>query len=625
MKPRRLLKLPKLTDRLAVRLALFLTIALLPLGLVAVMTTAKTVADGRASAQRAMLGVTAEAVAGKRALIESAFASANTLGPMTLERLENETDCRNALSDFVRRSGVFSYAALVEMDGRMRCRSDGDVESLAGTELFERMLDRPAASVAPLPLGIMRTEPVLIVTQPIRIGVSLRGFVVISVPQRSVELMRRMSDNDGPSSTVLFNTHGELLTGNNPDSMALLPAGHTLTSLTGASGERMFHGETVGGQSATFTVAELIPRRLYAVGTWTARADATTGMAAVVMPLILPVLMWIASLGVAYFAVFRLVLRHIRTLNRQMRRFALGYRDTPPEIIESAPSELREVSATFQKLTRILTRDEAELEASLAEKTVLLKEIHHRVKNNLQLIASIINLQMRQVRDPAARRVLQSVQDRVLGLASIHRNLYQSERLSQVRADRLIDEISRQLLALGAAPGSGIAVRTRFEQLMMSPDKLVPLSLLLSEAVTNALKYIGRPGIAEAPWLEILLAVEGETVVLSVTNSLDGALPDKAEAEADQTETSLGADLIEAFAMQLEGELEQGRVETAKGPVWRLRLRFALEADQEPAPDRQPPASQSPGVQPLGAQADASQPDARPAPPAATGAAPGTA
>ena len=615
MKRPRLLKLPKLTDHLAVRLALLLTIALLPLGLVAVMTTAQTVAEGRAAAQRAMLGVTAEAVAGKRALIESAFASANTLGPLTLERLENEADCQSTLSEFVRRSGVFSFAGLVEMDGRMRCRSGGDIDSLAGTGLFERMLERPAASVTPLPLGLVRTEPVLIVTQPIRVGVSLRGFVVISVPQRSVELMRRMSENDGPSSTVLFNTEGELLTGNDPDSMALLPAGHALTDLTDASGERMFHGETAAGQYATFTVVELIPRRLYAVGTWTERADATTGMAAVVMPLILPVLMWIASLGVAYFAVFRLVLRHIRTLNRQMRRFALGYRDPPPEIIEAAPSELREVSATFQKLTRILARDEAELEASLAEKTVLLKEIHHRVKNNLQLIASIINLQMRQVRDPAARRVLQSVQDRVLGLASIHRSLYQSERLSQVRADRLIDEISRQLLALGAAPGSGIAVRTRFEPLMMSPDKLVPLSLLLSEAVTNALKYIGRPGTAEAAWLEIFLAVEGEAVVLGVTNSLDPAKPGKAETDTDTTATSLGADLIEAFAMQLEGELEQGRVETGKGPVWRLRLRFAVEADEEPATDAQPPAT----------QADTPQPDTRPDTSAGTGAAPGTA
>jgi len=574
--------MPKLTERLAVRLVLLLTIALLPLGMVAVLTTAQTVAEGRASAQRAMVGETVESVAGKRALIESAFASANTLGPLALERLENPAECQAILSDFVRRSGVFSFVGLVETDGRMRCRSDGDIDTIAGTEHFHQMLERPAANVTAHPRGFVRSEPVLVVTQPIRVGVSLRGFVMIAVPQRSVELMRRVSDSSGPSSTALFNLDGSLLTSmDNPAVLARLPADRPLSDLTRSGQERVFHGQTASGDYATFTVAELIPRRLYAIGTWTAHADASSGMAAVVMPLILPVLMWVASLGVAYFAVFRLVLRHIRTLNRQMRRFALGYRDAPPEIIEDAPSELREVSATFQKLARILARDEAELEASLAEKTVLLKEIHHRVKNNLQLIASILNLQMRQVRDPAARQVLQNVQDRVLGLATIHRSLYQSERLSELRADGLIDEISRQLLALGAAPGSGISVQTRFDPIMMSPDRLVPLSLLLSEAVTNALKYIGKPENGGPPVLEIALTLEGDDVVLSVTNTLAGPTAAGTPAAADPDGASLGADLIDAFAMQLEGELETGEFQTENGLVWRLSLRFAHETAEE--------------------------------------------
>lgn len=582
--------LPKQTDQLAVRLVILLTIALLPLGIVAVMTTAQTVAEARASAQRAMVGETAESVAGKRALIESAFASANTLGPLAVERLDNTEECQTILSEFVRRSGVFSFVGLVETDGQMRCRSDGEIDTVAGTEHFQQMLARPAANVTAHSRGIVRDEPVLVVTQPIRVGVALRGFILIAVPQRSVELMRRMSGNDGPSSTVLFNLEGELLTGmDNQDRLALLPAERPLSDLTGHNRERLFHGPTAAGDKATFTVAELIPRRLYAIGTWTEHADAPSGMAAVIMPLILPVLMWVVSLGVAYFAVFRLVLRHIRTLNRQMRRFALGFREAPPEVIESAPSELREVSATFQKLARILARDEAELEASLAEKTVLLKEIHHRVKNNLQLIASILNLQMRQVRDPAARRVLQNVQDRVIGLATIHRSLYQSERLSELRADRLIDEISRQLLALGAAPGSGISVNTRFEPLMMSPDDLVPLSLLLSEAVTNALKYIGGSEKGDPPWLEIALTQDNDAVVLCVTNSLADPASGTIQDTSDTNSTSLGADLIEAFAVQLEGELEQGEVQTDAGPVWRLRLRFIPQTFRD-LPDSTEPA-----------------------------------
>lgn len=580
----RLSDLHKLVERLAVRLVLLLTIALLPLGTVAVLTSAETVREARRSAERALVGMTADAVGGKRAVIESAFASASTLGPLAMERLNQPEECRTLLSEFVRRSGVFSFVGFIEPDGQMRCLSEGPQISFTGTEAFERMLERPTASVTSRSRGLVRDEPVLIVTQPIRDGIELRGFMMITVTQRTIEFMRRISNESAPLFTVLFNHEGAMLTGlDNEEAARMMPADRALSEFVN-SGTRVIHGLTGGGDYASFAVAELIPRRLYALGTWPARSEASSGWQAMIMPLILPVLMWIASLGVAYFAVYRLVIRHIRTLNRQMRRFALGLRDTPPEVIEDAPSELREVSMTFQKLTRILARDEAELEASLAEKTVLLKEVHHRVKNNLQLIASILNLQMRQVHDPSARQVLQSVQDRVIGLATIHRSLYQSERLSAVRADTLIDDISRQLLTIGAAPGSGIAVRTRFDPIMMTPDKLVPLSLLLTEAVTNALKYIDKPEHGSAPWLEIALTLDDGKVTLAVTNSLSAMAK---RAEPDTNSTQLGADLIEAFAVQLEGELEQGEVLSEDGRVWRLKLSFAAEpqTDSKSSPD----------------------------------------
>ena len=208
MKRSRLPFLPKLTERLAVRLVLLLTLALLPLGVVAVMTTAQTVADARVSAERAMVGVTAEAVAGKRALIESAFASASTLGPLALERLANPEECTVILSDFVRRSGVFSFVSLIETDGQMRCRSDGQSSSIAGTPQFESLMERPAASVTAQARDLARNEAVMIVTQPIREGVTLRGFILITVQQRSLDLMRRLPVNSGPASSVLFNTDG---------------------------------------------------------------------------------------------------------------------------------------------------------------------------------------------------------------------------------------------------------------------------------------------------------------------------------------------------------------------------------------------------------------------------------
>ena len=565
---------PKLRDRLAVRLVILLSVALLPLGAIAVDTTARTVQDARASADQALVGLTAEAVAGQRALIESTLASAATLATTAMERLDDPEACGALLADFVRRSGVFAAAGMIELDGRMRCVSTGEGHDFSDHPTFSALNERPVAMVAAAERGLVSGEPVLVVAQPIRDGEVVQGYMAVSIAQDAVTLMGRMGagrESDGPRHTLLVNRRGDVLAdGGVPPGM--LPEGRSLAGLI-EDGNRVFTAPSAEGERATYAMVPLMPGMLYALGVWPAGAATTANVG--VAALVFPILMWVVSLAVAYFAVYRLVVRHIRRLNRQMRRFALGHRDTPPPVLSDAPAELREVSATFNKLARILARDEAELEASLAEKTVLLKEVHHRVKNNLQLIASILNLQMRQVRDPAARRVLRSVQDRVLGLATIHRSLYQSERLAAVRADRLVDEIVRQLLVIGAAPGSRISVRTHLDPVTLSPDRLVPLSLLLTEAVTNALKYTGRPDDGP-PWLEVTLTgptedATGDGLVrLTVRNSLGAAL---AGMETDDDAgTRLGAELIEAFAQQLDAQLQQGP-EGAR--AWALDVSFA--------------------------------------------------
>lgn len=576
---------PKLRDRLAVRLITLLSVALLPLGAIAVDTASRTVQEVRQSADQALVGLTAEAVAGQRALIESTLASATTMAPPALERIEDPEACGALLADFVRRSGVFAAAGVIELDGRMRCVSSGGARDLSAHPAYLSLMERPVAMIAAAESGTLSGRAVLVVAQPIRDGAELQGFMAVSIGLDAIALMGRMGagrEEDGPRHTLLVNRMGDVLSdGGAPPEV--LPQDRSLAGLID-EGTRVFTETSAGGERATYAVVPLMPGMLYALGVWPAGAGAVGAANVGIAALVFPILMWAVSLAVAYFAVYRLVIRHIRRLNRQMRRFALGHRDAPPPVLSDAPAELREVSATFNKLARILARDEAELEASLAEKTVLLKEVHHRVKNNLQLIASILNLQMRQVEDPAARRVLRSVQERVLGLATIHRSLYQSDRLAAVRADRLVDEIARQLLAVGVAPGSRVSVRTRLDTVTLGPDRLVPLSLLLTEAVTNALKYTGRPTDGP-PWLEIVLCnAEAGEVRLCVRNSL-GAPLEGMETAAEGTR--LGSELIEAFAMQLEARLEQGEAEDDTGRFWFLEVVF-------PAAEPPPPGIEAP-------------------------------
>ena len=202
---------------------------------------------------------------------------------------------------------------------------------------------------------------------------------------------------------------------------------------------------------------------------------------------------------------------------------------------------------TFDTMVERITRDTAELENNLHEKNVLLKEVHHRVKNNLQLIASIINMEVRKSRADETKATLRRIQDRVLGLATVHSNLYHTARLANLRADGLLEDILDQVVKSALPPNSPIKVDVEIEEVILSPEQAVPLSLLATETVTNAIKYTGQLKSGASPKIVIELRKTGpDTCRFSVTNTTG-------EKDADLTASSsgLGRQLIDAFASQL--------------------------------------------------------------------------
>lgn len=579
-------------DQLAVRLALLLSIALLPLGILAVVTSLNSRAVDLRSTESALLSLTAEAAAGRRALIESAFTTARTVAQPVLERSMYPAACSALLMDTFRRAGVYSFIAYTEADGMARCTSDGEVFDDSDSAIYRQMMDMPVRMVHRRDADATGGEPVMVVTHPVFEEGVLRGFLSISISLDSVTWLNRGDDEVAHLRPVMFNQFADILAPGDVEAVqAYLPADQRLIAFAGSSGDTVFKGRTQAGEPAVYAVATLVPDLLYVIGVW----DPASGLAAMLgmdrMPLLFPLVMWVASIAVVYFALYFLVIRHLRRLGRQMRRLALGDRNMPEPLSPRVSHELRDLHATFQKMALLIARDEADLSAALAkteemvqERTLLLKEVHHRVKNNLQLIASILNLQMRRLTDPRSRQVLQTVQDRVIGLATIHRSLYQSENLSDMRADILVEELLRHLFAIGGGPGNDIQLNTDLKPVVLSPDQLVPLSLLLTEAVTNALKYTGPDPEAGHCWMRVTLSEEDGEVTLEVTNSL-APQADRAKPDADETGSGLGTELIDAFTMQLRAELDQGEVDESSSAHWRLQVRFqrsALDAEEAP-------------------------------------------
>ncbi len=151
--------------------------------------------------------------------------------------------------------------------------------------------------------------------------------------------------------------------------------------------------------------------------------------------------------------------------------------------------------------------------------------------------------------------LMKGLQDRVMSLATIHRGLYQTTGVTDIRADELLTDIVRQIVNLATGPGRRLSVKTDFEQIRLTPDQAVPLSLLLTEALTNAMKYAGdRNG--SMPRLSVSLTRDKEqSAVLTVMNSI-GNGADRPDL-GPEASTGFGMQLLNAFGQQLGGQIER--------------------------------------------------------------------
>jgi PAS domain S-box-containing protein len=193
---------------------------------------------------------------------------------------------------------------------------------------------------------------------------------------------------------------------------------------------------------------------------------------------------------------------------------------------------------------------ELRLRSSLAEKEILLKEIHHRVKNNLQVIASMLRLQSDQIGDPGVRELFLESQRRVRAMALVHEWLYQAPDLARINLAAYVRTLISDLQRAFRAIASNVTIRSEVQVIQVDVDQAMALGLILNELIANCLKHAfaaGRSGT-------IIVSGSrrpGEALVLSVSDDGTG-LPDK----LDPTQSpSMGLQIVTALATQIGGTL----------------------------------------------------------------------
>ncbi|SDE03137.1 sensor histidine kinase [Limimaricola pyoseonensis] len=559
------------THGLVLRVVAFLTIALMPIGLIAIYQTAEFQREALRRSELSLLALTGQAAAPVEQTIERALGVAEALGAV-IDQIDDTGACSSFLDRYNEGRRLYALIGLVSPDGIMRCSSMGRSFDMRGGGIWEQMSRRPAAIVTQGRREAVADEPLINVATPILEDGEFLGYVQIAIPQRRIAAPAAIVDTDqAPLQLATFNELGEVLTEQNPDRPlgTLLPQGFDLADKAGLRATATV-GTAPDGTALVYAVTPLVTGAVYAVGVW----PPIEGFGPTVLPSLFPVLMWGASLLVAYYAIHRLVIRHVRRLGRNMRRFGAD-RQLPPRAATADMSrELREIEGEFVQMAGNILQDEARLEDQLRERGILLKEVHHRVKNNLQLISSIMSMQMRRTRDQSTRDILSRLQDRVLGLATIHRTLYESQDVGRVDAARLMREIVGQQTS-GA--GGGVDLRFDLEELELLPDQAVPLSLLTSEALANALANM-KPAQGETGWIAVGLRRDGDGMAaVEIANAAAGAETEAdAAAPAGARSGGLGMNLIQAFSAQLGGPCEISH----RDGTYRLSTRFPIRETQ---------------------------------------------
>ncbi|MBU1540370.1 MAG: sensor histidine kinase [Alphaproteobacteria bacterium] len=481
-----------------------------------------------------------------------------------------EIYCEPRLSDLVERLDGLDGLARVTATGATACASDSLAASppawltqARASPWFARLRDGE---------GTVLARATAVAGQPAGLIVAIRlerplgrfdGAMVAVIPLSS--LQPDVDDRALPegSQAALTDADGRLLTATDIRAFTLTGdeplTGWVQRARAGASA--IFQANDADGRPRVYAGAALAGRDVYALLSAPAPGLLSWARLNPVGALFMPLLAWFMAFFMVMLVSERVVIRWLNYLERVASIYAKGRFSVRPVQAMNAPAEIRVLARTLDDLAESIVTRDAALTASLEEKDALMREIHHRVKNNLQIISSLLSMQQRALTDPASKAAVGDTRQRISALALIYRTLYQSDDLRYADARIFLTELVGQLVASETGRGHVVTSSVEADSLVVDPDKLAPLALWLVEAVTNAQKhaFVGRGGD-----LKVRFFVRGETSVLEVQDDGPGV--------SETFRAGVGRTLMGAFAKQLRGSVE---MVPAEGRGMIARMTFA--------------------------------------------------
>lgn len=201
---------------------------------------------------------------------------------------------------------------------------------------------------------------------------------------------------------------------------------------------------------------------------------------------------------------------------------------------------------TFRKLKK----NKRKLLETIDEKETLLREIHHRVKNNLQVVSSLLNMHVRKVKDSASKKILEEGSERLLAMSIIHKNLYPHSDLKTISLDDYLFTLSNQLFDNYQLNYSNVELETELEKISVDIDKLIPIGLIVNELISNSMKHAFNEA-SNARIIVRLTSTSDENIELEISDNGKGIDPNWNLDKQD----SIGMKLITIFSEKLKSKL----------------------------------------------------------------------
>ena len=431
---------------------LMLAIALLPLGLIALIAAIESAHSNHVARQAEARIVAGESAARLGAAIgRTAIAMRATATALALNQGE-ASGCRQTLDTLATVQGVGVRLALLDTHGRLVCSTAGY---------------RPTALVAPAP-----AREYTVTIDPAGSG------VVVSVPGAT-----GTTSAVGLLPLAILSRMATPRHSAGPVDIGISDGGRALTLL---------HRDPAGGYTGAVTSAPIAGGQLMlnlAVPSPPIRPVELAAM-------LLPIVMLVAAAVIGWLVLDQLILKPLARLQQAVDGYRPGAGGLTIPPLATPAREITQLSEAFSDLTTTVARHEAELEQGLARQTRLTREVHHRVKNNLQVVASLINLHARGVESPEVARAYASIQRRVDALAIVHRNHYAEYETNRGVALRpLVQELAGNLRS-SATDAKPPTIVIGIEPLHVSQDNAVAIAFLVTELVELAM--LNAPGASIA-------------------------------------------------------------------------------------------------------------------------------